>query len=253
MTIDFCSLIAAIFIGGTAALLGSLMITKRMALTGDALGHIALPGIGLALVLGLNISIGAFIFLLASILIIWSLEQKTELPTDALFGVIFVLSLAVGFLVVPEPEILHALLGNISSVSFADTVVSVILSTVIFIVLLKIYSKIILISISGDLAVSGGTNIKKYNLIYLILLAVVVAMGVKITGSLLVGAMLIVPASSARNISRNLRQYFFFSIIFGVLSCTLGIFFSGMFGLPTGPSIILVSIIFFAVSLFFRR
>ncbi|NCQ02827.1 metal ABC transporter permease, partial [Candidatus Wolfebacteria bacterium] len=71
------SLITAIFVGGAAGYLGSLMISKRMALVGDALGHVALPGIGLALLLGLNVSLGAFVFLLAGVLLIWFLEKKT--------------------------------------------------------------------------------------------------------------------------------------------------------------------------------
>ena len=93
------------------------MLTKRMALVGDALGHVALPGMGLALLLGLNVSLGAFVFLLLGIFFVWLLEIRTSLPTEALVGVIFVASLASGFLIVPEPELLEALFGDISEVS----------------------------------------------------------------------------------------------------------------------------------------
>ena len=91
------SLISGIFIGGVAGYLGSLMLTKRMALVGDALGHVALPGMGLALLFGLDVSFGAFLFLLLGIFLIWLFEIKTSLPMEALVGIVFVASLAIGF------------------------------------------------------------------------------------------------------------------------------------------------------------
>ncbi len=118
---DIYSLITAIFIGGAAGYLGSLMVTKRMALVGDALGHVALPGMGLALLFGLNVSVGAFIFLLLGVLLIWFLETKTMLPTETLVGIIFVLSLALGFLITPQPDLLEALMGDISKMNFISS------------------------------------------------------------------------------------------------------------------------------------
>ncbi len=146
------SLISGIFIGGAAGYLGSLMLTKRMALVGDALGHVALPGMGLALLLGLNVSFGAFVFLLFGIFLIWLFEIKTSLPTEALVGVIFVASLAVGFLIVPELELLEALFGDILKVSFDMALVSAIFSILVFLVVKSIYPGMILASISNDLA-----------------------------------------------------------------------------------------------------
>ena len=159
------SLITSIFVGGAAGYLGSLMITRRMALVGDALGHVALPGIGLALLFGLNVSIGAFVFLLAGVLAIWFLEKKTYLPTETLVGVIFVLSLALGFLITPQPELLEALIGDISKVSFVDTAISIILSIFVLYIIAKIYPKIMLSSISEELAKVNKIDINKYNFI----------------------------------------------------------------------------------------
>ncbi|PIU61593.1 ABC transporter, partial [archaeon CG07_land_8_20_14_0_80_38_8] len=101
------SLITGLFVGGVSGYLGSLMITKRMALVGDALGHVALPGIGLALFFGLDVSIGAVFFLLIGVLIIWFLESRTNLSAEALVGVLFVVSLALGFLIIPDFELLE--------------------------------------------------------------------------------------------------------------------------------------------------
>lgn len=254
MSIDFFySLITALFVGAAAGCLGSLMITKRMALTGDALGHVALPGMGLAIVFGLNVAFGAFVFLLAGVLLIWFLERKTELPAETLFGIVFVFSLALGFLVVPEPEMLHALAGDISHVSFLSAFLAVVFSVIAVFSLWKIYSKMILISISEDLAAANNINIKKYNLIYLLLIAAVVAIGVKIVGSLLVGALVIIPAAASRNISGNLKQYVFWSAIFGIFSCVFGVVVSKISGFPIGPIVILIGSFLFLVSLIFKK
>jgi len=247
------SLITAIFVGGAAGYLGSLMISKRMALVGDALGHVALPGIGLALLLGLNVSLGAFVFLLAGVLLIWFLEKKTFLPTETLVGVIFVLSLALGFLITPELELLEALIGDISKVSLLDTTLSIILSIFVLYVINKIYPKIMLASISEDLATVNRINISRYNLIYLLVISVIVALGVKVVGSLLIGALVIIPAAASRLISSNMRQYIFWSGLFGVFSCVFGILLSGVIKLAVGPLIILVCTLFFAVCLILKK
>jgi ABC-type Mn2+/Zn2+ transport system permease subunit len=247
------SLISGIFIGGVAGYLGSLMLTKRMALVGDALGHVALPGMGLALLFNWDVSLGAFVFLLLGISLIWFFEIRTSLPTEALVGVVFVASLALGFLIVPEPELLETLFGDISKVSFAMALISVFSSILIFWVVSRIYPKMILANISEDLAKSEGVKIKKQNFIYLFCIAAMVALGVKIVGSLLVGALVIIPAATARNLSKNLKEYYLGSAVLGVLSCFFGSLLFKLFGLPAGPSIILTSTVFFSVSLILKR
>jgi len=247
------SLISGIFIGGVAGYLGSLMLTKRMALVGDAFGHVALPGMGIALLLGLDVSFGAFVFLLLGIFLIWLFEIRTSLSTEALVGIVFVASLAIGFLIVPELELLEALFGDISKVSFEMSLASVVFSILIFLAVKRIYPNMILANISGDLAKSEGIKVKKLNFIYLLSIAAVVALGIKIVGSLLVGALVIIPAATARNLSKNLKEFYLGSIIFGILSCFCGTLLFKFIGFSAGPLIILTSTFFFLISLIFKR
>lgn len=251
--INLYSLITAIFVGGAAGYVGSLMLTKRMALVGDAFGHVALPGIGLALLFGLNVSLGAFAFLFLGVLAVWYLEPKTKLPAETLVGIIFVLSLAVGFLITPELELLEALFGDISNVSFWGTIVSAIASVLIGLTVWKIYPEITLSSISEDVAAANKINVKKYNFIYLLMVAAIVALGVRVAGSLLVGALVIIPAATARIISANLRQYAAFSAVFGILSCIIGILLAQTINFSAGPIIILACSFFFLVALVFKK
>lgn len=256
----YIGLITAIFIGGAAGYVGSLMATKKMSLVGDVLSHIALPGIGLGLLYGVNVSLGALASLVLGILLIWWLSLKTELSLESLVGVVFVLSLAVGFLITPEEELLHALFGNISAVALSDAVVAVFISVVVFIAARKIYSKMMLAYVSEDLALASGIKINKYNLVYLFLIAAVVAFGIKVGGTLLTSALIIIPAAAARNISQNMRQYSCLSIIVGVASVVAGFasfpYLAERFGLSAaaiGPIIIVASIVFFAVSILFKN
>ena len=248
-----CSLIVGVFIGGIAGYLGSLMVTKRMALVGDALGHVALPGVALALIYGFNVSWGALPTLALGILLIWLFEIRTKLPMEALTGIVFTASVAIAFLFLPEKEVSTALIGDISQIGPWDTLVSVILSVIIFLILRKIFSKMILSNLSENLARVEGVKVGRYNFIYLLCIAIIVALGIKVTGSLLMGALVITPAAAARNLSRNLFQYSYGALIIGIISCVSGILIFKIFGLSAGPFVILAATLIFLISLIFKK
>lgn len=246
------SLFVGAFVGGAAAYLGSLMITRQMALVGDALGHVALPGMGLALLLKIDPSLGAFVFLFAGILLLWKLETQTPLSAETLVGILFVSSLALGFLIVPQPELLESLIGDISKLTPASTILSVILSLAVIVLVRRIYPGMMLVNISPDLAAVQGIQERHTNFLYLFSIALIVSVGVKVTGSLLVGALVIVPPAVARMISRNLKRYAMNSVAIGVGSSLLGILCAKATRFPPGPAIILVSALLFLVSLMIR-
>ena len=247
------SIIVGIFIGATAGYLGSIMVLRRMALAGDVLSHVALPGIGLALIYNLDPFLLGFLFLAAASFLIWFLEGKTKIPTDAIIGIVFVAALAFGILITPELELAEALFGEISEVRLLDGIFAVLLSIVVFIAAKKIYKKLVLGIISEDLAVSSGVNLRLISLIYLFLVAVTVALGIKVIGTLLMGALLIVPAAAAKNISGSLRSYGALSTVFGLVSVPSGIYLARVFELPPGPIVVLVSIGIFLISLFGKK
>jgi zinc transport system permease protein len=247
------SLTVGIFIGGVAGYLGTLMLGRRMALVAGPLGHLTLPGIALALIYGFDISLGAFPFVILGIVFIWLSEIRTKLPMEALTAAIFASGVAIAFLFLPIGQAEEALVGNILKVNVWDSTISVVLTVLLFLVITKIYPKMILINISEDLAKSQGINLKKYNLVYLLLIAVIVALGVKIVGGLLTAALAAIPACSARNLSQNMFQYAFGAIAIGIISSSLGIFISEFSGFPAGPLIILANAVTFSISTIFKR
>jgi zinc transport system permease protein len=247
------TLIAGIFIGGVAGYLGTLMLSKRMVLVAGPLGHLTLPGIALALIYGFDVSLGAFPFVILGIILIWLFEMRTKLPIEALTAVVFASGIAVAFLFLPIDQAETALVGEITKVSLNETMITVILCLLVFFIVKKIYSKIILINVSEDLAGAEKINVKKYNFLYLGTIAIIVALGVKMVGGLLTAALVAIPVCAARNLSKNLFQYVFLAISFGIISPFLGILLFKFTGFPTGPLIISISASIFLISMIFKR
>ena len=246
-------LITGAAIGVGAGYLGSLMVLRRMSLVGDALSHVALPGVAVALLWGINPFIGAFAALAVAVVGIWLLGQRTSLPSETLVGIFFTLALAAGLLLTPEPELLEALFGNISAVSGTDMVIAVVCVIATVVIIHRLRPALILDMLSRDLARASGVSVAKTEFIFLMLVALVVALGLRIAGTLLTGALVIIPAAAARNISPSLSQYSVMSAVFGGFSGVVGIYAAYAFGMPPGPLVILVGGVLFAATLPFRR
>jgi ABC-type Mn2+/Zn2+ transport system permease subunit len=244
------SLLTGIFVGVSAGYLGSLMVLKKMALVGDALSHVALPGLALGILFNFPEFLGAFAFLFASAVIIWFLGKATKLSYETIVGAMFTLALAVGILIIPQIELLEALFGDITKVSIMETAAAVIVSALAVILTKMIYKKLVLGMISEELAISKGIDVNKTNLIYLLLVSLVVAIGIKIVGTLLVGFLVIVPAAAAKNVSSDLFKYAVLSASFGAVSTCSGVLFSSYLNLPTGPFVVFSGIIVFVVTIF---
>jgi ABC-type Mn2+/Zn2+ transport system permease subunit len=243
------SLVSGTFIAGSAAYLGTLMLSRKMAVVAGPLGHLALPGAALALVYGFSISLGAFPFVVAGIFLIWLLEIRTKLQMEALTAIVFATGVGIAFLFLPIDKAEAALIGDISRVGLYETIAAVILGAVVLIIVNRCYSQIMLVSIHEDLAKTEGVNVNLYNLIYLLAIAIIVALGVDLVGGLMTAALVAIPAAAARNVSRNLTQYGLASGAFGMISAIIGILSSTFSGLPAGPLVILTSAAIFAITL----
>lgn len=246
-------LVTGSLIGLGAGYVGSFMVLRRMSLVGDALSHVALPGIAFALLLNINPFFGAFTALLLAIIGIWFLEKRTELPSETLVGIFFTLSLAIGLLFTPEPELLEALFGNITKITILDLIITGVLVTIIIFVIRKISDSLMLGIISKELALAFKIPIHKINLIFLLLVAFVVALGLKVAGTLLMGSLVIIPAAAAKNIALNLSNYSRWSIFFGATSAIFGILLAQYFGIEPGPTIVLTAGVIFLGTLFFKK
>lgn len=247
------SLIVGGFVGLASGYLGSLMVLRKMSLVGDALTHVALPGLAIGLIFHFNPFFGAFGALLLAIVLIWLIENRTKLPVETLVGIFFATSLAIGILITPQPELLEALFGDIAKTGLLETIFAVIFSLVSLIIVSRIYNRLVLGTISNDLASSIGIHTKKIDFIFLLIVALIVALGIKIVGSLLMGALVIIPAAAAKNLSRNLNAYAGLSALFGLISGVAGVYLASLFHFSPGPIVVLSSAVIFFISLIFKR
>jgi ABC-type Mn2+/Zn2+ transport system permease subunit len=239
------SLLIGVSVGVSAGYLGSLMVLEKMALVGDALSHVALPGLALGILYNFPPFLGAFAFLFASAVVIWHVGRVTRLSFETIVGAMFTLALAIGILIIPGADLLEALFGDITTVTILDTVAAVAISMVAVLLTKMIYKKLVLGMISEELATSKGIDVGRTNLVYLLLTSLIVAVGIKITGTLLVGFLVVVPAAAAKNVSSDLLKYAVLSASFGALSACSGVLFSSYFNLSTGPLVVFSGIVVF--------
>jgi ABC-type Mn2+/Zn2+ transport system permease subunit len=247
------SLMSGIFIGGVAGYLGTLMLSKKMSVVAGPLAHLAFPGAALALIFGFNISLGVFPFVIIGAILIWLLEERTKLPMENLAAIIFASGVGTALLFLPIGKAEEALIGSIEKITPWETTIVVILSVLVFYVIKRLYQKMMLMNVYEDLAVMEGINIKLYNLLYLLSIAIVVALGVYLVGGLITAALIAIPAASAKNVSSGLRSYKIWAIVLGIISVIAGIFIAGFFHLPTGPMVIVSGVVLFLISIIFRR
>lgn len=249
----FLTVISGIFIGGVAGYLGTLMLTKKMSVVAGPLAHLALPGVALAIVFGYSISLGAFPFVIIGAILIWVLEKKTKLPLENLSAIIFATGVGTALLILPIGEAEEALVGSITSITLRETLITIVLSILVFYVVARIYKKMMLMNVCEDLATVEGVNTSLYTLLYLLSIAIVVALGVYLVGGLITAALIAIPAASAKNISRGLLSYKVSAILFGAIASVAGIILAQFVQLPTGPMVIICGVVLFFFSIIFRK
>ena len=249
------ALVAGIGIALVTGPLGCFVVWRRLSYFGDTLAHSALLGVTIAYTLDLNIAISVFLISSIIALLLIQLQKRTNLPGDALLGLLAHSSLAVGLVVIGfltflRFDIMGLLFGDILAVTTDDLLVIWTGGALILIVLKLIWKPLLASTVNYELAEAEGLNPDRAKTIFTILMAAVIAISIKMVGLLLITGMLIIPAAMARNISDSPQKMVLFSIIGGLLSVILGLYSSLEFNTSSGPSIIAAALILFILSLF---
>ena len=248
------ALIAGIGIALVAGPLGCFVIWRRLSFFGDTLSHSALLGVTLAFSFDINIALSVFFVSSAVALILLKLQKTTNLPGDALLGLLAHSSLAVGLVVISflsfiRFDLMGLLFGDILAVAPNDIFIIWIGGALILLVLKLIWKPLFASTVNYELAEAEGMNPGKVNAIFTILMAAIIAISIKMVGLLLITGMLIIPAAMARNLSNNPVQMVIYSVIGGLLSVIIGLFSSLELNSPSGPSIITAALVLFILSL----
>ncbi len=250
MTIDVYSVILALLAAATAGLVGAFALMKKTVLAGDVMSHIAIPGLGLAVIWNLNPIVGGALTLFLGAFMISRLEKKTALSSEAAVGVIFASSVALGALLInSKEELIDALFGGFKNIPPGEFAFGVAASAVIFATLWAMRNKLIIGLFSEDLAASTGIKTGTINFTFLILFSLAILVGLRFLGALLAGALIIVPASAARQLTHSLGMFLGCSVLLAIASMVAGLIISSVYGLDLGPTAIVVASIIFALSL----
>ena len=249
------ALFAGIGVAFVTGPLGCFVVWRRLSYFGDTLAHSALLGVTIAFSLEFNIALSVFISSSVIALFLIQLQKKTNLPGDALLGLLAHSSLAVGlvaigFLSFIRFDIMGLLFGDILAVNVNDLLIIWIGGAFILLVLKLIWKPLFASTVNYELAEAEGLNPDRAKAIFTLLMAAIIAISIKMIGLLLITGMLIIPAAFARNISDSPKGMVIFSIIGGLLSVFIGLFSSLNFNTPSGPSIIMAGLILFIISLF---
>lgn len=249
----FRALLAGLLIAIIAGPLGVFILWRRMAYFGDTLSHSAILGVALGLLLSINIKIGILLStVLVAGLLIYSQKQK-KLASDTMLGIISHSALSLGLILISfvkgvRVDIESWLFGDIIAVSWNDISFIAMGVGIVIVILLAIWKPLLSLTVHEELAMVEGVNVYLISAIYTLLVAILVAIAMKIVGALLITALLIIPAATSRQFSHTPEQMALLSIAVGMLAVVIGLGASFYSDVPTGPSIIVSATILFLIS-----
>jgi zinc transport system permease protein len=243
--------VLVLLFGLAAGLVGSFGLMRRMLLAGDVISHVALPGLGLALLLKINPLAGAATTLFLGTILIWHLQKKTGLATENIIGVVFAASLGIGAAITPSEDLIEVLFGKFQDLSLTTLLMGVIAILMIIVSIWRLKEQFVLTLFSAELAAATGVNVDRLNLYFLLIFSLTVLVGLRFMGALLAGSLIIIPAVVGRRLTDNMSHFLIASSTASVVSVGTGLLLSSFvfprFGL--GPTTVMVAAFLFAVCL----
>ena len=244
------ALVGGLLTGALGGLLGSVAVLRELSFFSDALGHSALLGITLGILIGVNPTLVLIPFAVVFAILVNQLVERSSLPTDALLNIVYSTSLAAAILFLSLVEtyrggIRQLLFGDILGVSTLDLIVIALLLAAALIYLSLSMRAQVLLTLNQDLAGAVGVQTRWHRLAFIVLLAVVVAVSIKAVGVLLISAFVVIPACAGRLLCRRFPLYVVVSAALGGSCALLGLLASGLTNLPSGPSVVMVQFLGF--------
>ncbi len=247
------ALLGGIGVAVAAGPVGCFIVWRRMVYFGAALAHSALLGVGLGFLLGIDLTVAIFALSAFLAVMFVLLERQHLLPTDTLLGVLAHTALAGGLLVVAllttlRVDLMGYLFGDILAVTDADLAVIVALTLITLAGMALMWRSLLSITVNEDLAAVEGVRVTGVRLGFVLMVAGVVAIGMKIVGILLILSLIIIPAAAARRLASTPERMAGLSVVFGVLSVVAGLYASLYWDLPSGPLIVVTAALFFGLT-----
>ena len=248
------AVIGGIGVALVAGPVGCFIIWRRLAYFGDTLSHSALLGVAMALLLETNVTIAVFLVSVVASLLLLVLQRRAALSSDALLGLLAHSTLAVGLVVLAfmtwvRVDLMGFLFGDILAMTKIDLAVIWGGGAAVLAVLRHIWRPLFAATVNHDLATAEGMRPDLMNIIFMILVAAVIAVSMKLVGVLLITALLIIPAATARRFSASPEQMAVIAALVGMASVWIGLEGSLKWDTPAGPSIVVAALICFVLSI----
>ena len=236
-----------------------MIVNRKMAFFSDALGHSALTGIAVGVVFGVeNTGISMVVFAVVFALCLNQISSRIAASTDTVISVFSSCSVALGLAILSKggnfSKYSGILVGDILSITPREILYLVLIFIITLVFWIFGFNRLLAVSLNRTLAGSRRIPVALMENLFAVLTALIVMVSIKWVGILIINALLILPAASARNISENMREYHFFSVLFSLFSGILGLIISYFVNVATGPSIVIIaSVIYFATYVWGRK
>ena len=249
------ALVTSVIVGIICGVIGSFIVLRGMALMGDAISHAVLPGVAISYILGINYFYGAVVVGVLTALGIGLISQNSRIKTDASIGIVFSAAFALGIILITmaqsATDLTQILFGNVLHVRSSDMWITIIIGIIVLVVVTVFYKELLVSSFDETMAEVYGLKTRLIHYGIMVLLTLVTVASLQTVGVILVVSMLITPASTAYLLTDKLSTMIILAAVFGALSSIIGIYFSYVLNLPSGPVIALATTAIFIVVLIF--
>jgi len=251
------ALLGVLLVTPMFGLLGTMVVNNKMAFFADALGHSALTGIAIGVILGIKNPIWSMLaFSLMLAVLIIKVKNVNTSSTDTIIGVFASTAVALGVVILSFrggfTKYSVYLIGDLLSISKIDLIILPIILIIVLIIWSVAFNKLLLVSVNQLLARSRGINVDFYEYLFTITVAVIVTISIQWVGVLIISSMLVLPAAAARNISSNIRQYHVYSVAIALISGVAGLILSYFLGSASGATMVLLASMFFGITFFMK-
>ncbi|WP_440862065.1 metal ABC transporter permease [Staphylococcus aureus] len=251
------ALITSIIVGIVCGTVGSLIVLRGLSLMGDAMSHAVLPGVALSFLFGIPMFIGALITGMIASIFIGYITSSSKTKPDAAIGISFTAFLASGIIIISlintTTDLYHILFGNLLAIINSAFLTTIVIGSIVLILIIIFYRPLMISTFDPTFSRMSGLNTTLLHYFVMLLLSLVTVASIQTVGIILVVALLITPASTAFLISKKLYSMMIIASLISVISSIVGLYYSYIYNIPSGATIVLCTFVIYIITLFFTK
>ncbi|HDF0726428.1 TPA: metal ABC transporter permease [Staphylococcus aureus] len=251
------ALITSIIVGIVCGTVGSLIVLRGLSLMGDAMSHAVLPGVALSFLFGIPMFVGALITGMIASIFIGYITSSSKTKPDAAIGISFTAFLASGIIIISlintTTDLYHILFGNLLAITNSAFLTTIVIGSIVLILIIIFYLPLMISTFDPTFSRMSGLNTTLLHYFVMLLLSLVTVASIQTVGIILVVALLITPASTAFLISKKLYSMMIIASLISVISSIVGLYYSYIYNIPSGATIVLCTFVIYIITLFFTK